>query len=240
MADTRTNVSGNSLQPNVLQSTVNPTFQNIDPGATKDSQAAALANDLSWLQSNPSLLSRTLMRSNGQGGNQYAMDPYSQWLQNRAMAASTLATYFNPSAQVDANGQSSQMLGSAQNWLGGMNSNPGAGQEMWKKAADWVRHVTGPAGQALTPGDLSADPSAINPATGKPFGGIGLPDYLSATTLGGNPQVVQQLMGALAAGLPTPISDAVNNMMGRLYAQYQDLGGSTGENSFFAWLSKFM
>lgn len=191
----------------------------IDPTVTS-------ANDnLGYFSSNPDLLSRQVLRDFGHGGQNYGFDPYSQYLQNRSLAASTLGTYLNPSSNPGVqdgygSGDPTKFTGASQYYNGLFDSNAivnalrgmGVNVKSWEDAGATPGGAGGLAGAATDP------------------------NMLAALSVFQDPQAAMKLVESAMAGLPSPIANSLGGLSQMLYHMFQDAKPSLGNMSFFNWL----
>lgn len=233
MADgsTITNVTNPQYGSNP-NDTLNASPAGLSP--TDPGYQSMLNQNLAWFQNNPSLLSRYMMGKSGSGmqGNVYGNDPYSQFLQNRALAASTLAEYINPGASTGAgnSGSMSNFLPGAQDYMSNLSNIPSILAAINAFAPD-VQNMASATGFQSAYGNGGSGQGGNGQAGG-------WQNALSAWNLT-DPTEVSKVFQAAAAGLPSPLANAASGLISHLYQMYQDLSPGLGGKQFFPWLAQY-
>lgn len=201
------------------------------PTAWGNAGASPLTN-MGYFTNEPNILSRLLMRGYGAGmdsngmpnlngaysGNVYAQDPFSQYLQNRFLSASTLGTYLAPSQDFDPR----QQYSNAASYIDSLNNPFGAGGPMAN-----IRNNVLPYMAKFNSGDIGGMFGDPNQAA----------QGAAALSLWKDPQADMRLVQAALGGLPSPLTNALGSMASTIYQMFQDKAPSLpGGETFLQWL----
>lgn len=180
-----------------------------------DPQATDAATNLGYFSSQPDILSRSMMRDQGHGGQNYGFDPYSQYLQNRSLAGATLGTYLSGSTNPNT------VMDSAKGYYGGMWNSDAAVNALRALGVNVKKFEDAGA----TPGGVAGLQGAATD-----------PNMVAAMSAWQDPQAAMKLVESAMAGLPTPLANSLGSLSTMLYHMFTDAKPGLGNMSFLNWL----